>query len=97
MRLLFAVLGGLVTLIVLPITIFIGYSVAGPFFEVMGGESYAVFGGMSGNSAISFKGALVLVGMSMIAVPAALILFVFFSGDSRGRRQPRAGGPRRRQ
>lgn len=97
LRFLLTVIVGFVAVIVLGIVIFIGYSVAGPFFEAIGGESHAVYGGMSGNSAINFGQGLLFLALSMLSVPASLLLYVFFSGDSGGRRPPRGGEPRRRQ
>lgn len=95
LRLFYGAIFAAAAMIVIPIVVFIGYSVAGPFFEALGGESHAVFGGMSGNSAISFGPGLIFVGMTAIVPPVVVILLIFFSGNSGNRLPPRERERRR--
>ncbi len=78
----------MVVMIVLPVTIFMGYTVAEPYFEQMGGEEHDSIGGVSGNSAINFGGAIALAAASVLTPAVALGLYYFMRrrAASRGRR-----------
>lgn len=86
-----AVILTMTMLIVMPILIFIMYTVTPPFFDALGREEHAVFGGLSGNSVIAFDSALILFAMGMLAIPTALGLYFFY-----GRRSQPTYGPYRR-
>ena len=83
-RQIYALVGIMIGLIVLPITLFVAYSVAGPFFaSPIGTTEHAVYG-FSGADIINFGGAITIFVLALIAFPVVLALKLLVGGNPSG-------------